>query len=67
MYLLRDENDYDFISLIDSTRILTTRELREAIIFDDIEKAKKLKDYIELENEHYDLEIVTIQFEKVKE
>lgn len=67
MYLLRDENDYDFISLIDSTRILTTRELREAMIFDDIEKAKKLKDYIELENEHYDLEIVTIKFEEVKE
>lgn len=65
-YLLRDSDDMDFIKSIDNTSILTTRDLKEAIIFDDIEKAKALKIYLELENEHYDLEIVEIEFKEVQ-
>ena len=67
MYLLRDEDDYDFIKSIDNKSILTTRDLKEAIMFDDIEKAKVLKNYIELENEHYSLEVVEIEFNVVEE
>lgn len=67
MYLLRDEDDYDFIKSIDNKSILTTRDLKEAIMFDDIEKAKALKNYIELENEHYSLEVVEIEFNVVEE
>lgn len=67
MYLLRDEDDYDFIKSIDNKSILTTRDLKEAIMFDAIEKAKALKNYIELENECYDLEIVEIEFNVVEE
>ena len=67
MYLLRDEDDYDFIKLIDNKNILTTRDLKEAIMFDDLEKVKALKNYIELEKEYYDLEIVEIEFNVVEE
>ncbi len=65
-FLLRDSQDMDFIKLIDNTSILTTRDLKEAMIFDDVEKAKALMKYIEIENEHYDLEIVEIEFKIVK-
>ena len=65
-YLLRDSNDMDFIKSIDNTSILTTRDLKEAMIFDDIEKAKALKNYIEMENDNYDLEIVEIEFKEVQ-
>ena len=65
-YLLRDSQDMDFIKSIDNTSILTTRDLKEAMIFDDVEKAKALMKYIEIENEHYDLEIVEIEFKIVK-
>jgi hypothetical protein len=64
-YLLRDSQDLDFIKSIDNISILTTRDLKEAMIFDNIEKAKVLKKYIELENEHYNLEIVEIEFKEV--
>ena len=67
MFLLRNENDYDFIKSIDNISILTTTDLKEAMIFDDIEKAKVLKNYIEMENENYDLEIVEIEFKIAKE
>ena len=66
-FLLRDSQDMDFIKLIDNTSILTTRDLKEAMIFDDLEKAKALRKYIEIENEHYDLEIVEIEFKIVEE
>lgn len=66
MYLLRDEDDYDFIKLIDNKNILTTRDLKEAIMFDDLEKAKALKNYIELEKKYYDLEIVEIEFVEIE-
>ncbi len=66
-YLLRDSNDMDFIKSIDNEKILTTRDLKEAIIFDCTAKAKALKQYIEIENPNYDLEIVEIEFKEVKE
>ena len=66
-YLLRDANDLDFIKLIDNEKILTTRDLKEAIIFDDTAKPKALRQYIEMENPNYDLEIVEIEFKEVKE
>ena len=49
-YLLRDSNDMDFIKLIDNEKILTTRNLKEAMIFDDVAKPKALRQYIEIEN-----------------
>lgn len=67
MYLLRDENDFDFIKSIDNTSILTTNDLKDAIIFDNAVKAKILKDYIELENSCYELEIVEIDFKSINE
>lgn len=67
MYLLRDENKFDFIKSIDNTSILTTEDLKDAIIFDDVAKAKILKDYIELENSCYELEIVEIDFKSINE
>ena len=66
-YLLRDSRDMDFIKSIDNEKILTTRDLKEAIIFDCTEKAKALKQYIEIENPNYDLEIVEIEFKVVEE
>ena len=66
-YLLRDSNDMDFIKSIDNERILTTRDLKEAMIFDDIVKPKALRQYIEIENPNYDLEIVEIEFKVVEE
>lgn len=65
MYLLRDSNDMDFIKSIDNERILTTRDLKEAIIFDDTAKPKALKQYIELENPNYELEVVEIEFKVI--
>lgn len=66
-YLLRDKSDLDFIKLIDNEKILTTRDLKEAMIFDDKAKPKALRQYIEMENPNYDLEIVEIEFKEVKE
>lgn len=66
MYLLRDSNDMDFIKLIDNNSILTTRDLKEAMIFDDTAKPKALKQYIEMESPSYDLEIVKIEFKEVQ-
>ncbi len=65
MYLLRDSDEYDFIKSIDNKSILTTRDLKEAIIFDDTEKPKALKQYIELENPNYELEVVEIEFKVI--
>lgn len=66
-YLLRDVNDLDFIKLIDNEKILTTRDLKEAMIFDDTAKPKALRQYIEMENPNYDLEIVEIEFKEIEE
>lgn len=66
MYLLRDSENSDFIKSIDNISILTTKDLKEAMIFDNLEKANALREYIELENSYYDLEIVEIQFKEVK-
>lgn len=66
-YLLRDSNDMDFIKSIDNEKILTTRDLKEAMIFDDLAKPKALRQYIEIENPNYDLEIVEIEFKVVEE
>ena len=66
-YLLRDSQDMDFIKSIDNEKILTTRDLKEAMIFDDIVKPKALRQYIEIENPNYDLEIVEIEFKTVEE
>ena len=66
-YLLRDSNDMDFIKSIDNEKILTTRDLKEAMIFDCTAKAKALRQYIEIENPNYDLEIVEIEFKVVEE
>ena len=66
-YLLRDSQDKDFITSIDNEKILTTRDLKEAMIFDDIVKPKALRQYIEIENPNYDLEIVEIEFKIVEE
>lgn len=65
MYLLRDSDEYDFIKSIDNKSILTTRDLKEAIIFDDTAKPKALKQYIELENPNYELEVVEIEFKVI--
>lgn len=65
-YLLRDSQDMDFIKSIDNEKILTTRDLKEAMIFDDKVKPKALKQYIEIENPNYDLEIVEIEFKVVE-
>lgn len=65
MYLLRDSDEYDFIKSIDNKSILTTRDLKEAMIFDDTAKAKALKQYIELENPNYELEVVEIEFKVI--
>ncbi len=65
MYLLRDSDEYDFIKSIDNKSILTTRDLKEAMIFDDTAKPKALKQYIELENPNYELEIVEIEFKVI--
>lgn len=64
-YLLRDSQDMDFIKSIDNISILTTRDLKEAMIFDSIDKAKKLREYIESENQDYELEVVEIEFKEV--
>lgn len=61
-YLLRDSNYMDFIKSIENEKILTTTYLKEAMIFDDIVKPKALRQYIEIENPNYDLEIVKIEF-----
>lgn len=66
-YLLRDSDDMDFIKSIDNKSILTTRDLKEAMIFDDLAKPKALKQYIEIESPSYDLEIVEIEFKVVEE
>ena len=66
-YLLRDSQDMDFIKSIDNEKILTTRDLKEAMIFDDIVKPKALRQYIEIENPNYDLEIVEVEFKTVEE
>ena len=65
-YLLRDSNDLDFIKSIDNERILTTRDIKEAMIFDDKAKPKALRQYIEIENPNYDLKIVEINFNEVE-
>ena len=64
-YLLRDSQDMDFIKSIDNISILTTRDLKEVMIFDSIDKAKKLREYIESENQDYELEVVEIEFKEV--
>jgi len=66
-YLLRDSNDMDFIKSIDNEKILTTRIIQEAMIFDCTAKAKALRQYIEIENPNYNLEIVEIEFKVVGE
>lgn len=66
-YLLRDSQDMDFIKSIDNEKILTTRTIQEAMIFDCTAKAKALRQYIEIENPNYDLEIVEIEFKVVEE
>ena len=66
-YLLRDSDDMDFIKSIDNKSILTTRDIKEAMIFDDTAKPRALKQYIEMENPNYDLEIVEIEFKVVGE
>ena len=66
-FLLRDSEDMDFIKSIDNEKILTTRDLKEAMIFDDVVKPNALRQYIELENSSYDLEIVEIEFKVVEE
>lgn len=66
MYLLRDVDCYEFLKSIDNKRISTTEKLDEAIIFDTKEQAKTLKNYIELENQSLDFEILEIKFEVVE-
>ena len=66
MYLLRDENELDFVKLIDNMRIAITRDLKEAIIFDTVEKAKALNEYIELEQGERYFGIVEIDFKEVE-
>lgn len=66
-FLLRDSQDMDFIKSIDNEKILTTRDLKEAMIFDDVVKPKALRQYIEIENPNYDLEIVEIEFKVIEE
>lgn len=66
-FLLRDSQAMDFIKSIDNFNILTTRTIQEAMIFDDTAKAKALRQYIEIENPNYDLEIVEIEFKVIPE
>lgn len=59
MFLLRDEGYY-FIQSISNAKIETTSELSKAILFDNIQKAKALKTYIELDFEYKEIDILEI-------
>lgn len=59
MFLLRDEGYY-FIQSISNAKIETTNDLSKAILFDNIQKAKALKTYIELDFEYKEIDILEI-------
>lgn len=59
MFLLRDEGYY-FIQSISNAKIETTSDLSKAILFDNVQKAKALKTYIELDFEYKEIDILEI-------
>ena len=66
MFVLRNE-DYEFIGLISGSTIETTKELKDAILFEKLEAAKTLKSYINIENPYLELDIIEIQFKEVED
>ena len=66
MFILRDE-DFNFIECISGNTIETTTDLQKAIIFESIEEAKALKNYINISHSYLELDIVEIQFKEVED
>lgn len=66
-YLLRNNEDYEYIASINNAKIETTKDLEKVMIFDKLEKAKALKTYINLETDYDTIDILEIELKEVKD
>ncbi len=62
-YVIRDTNNCEFLEMISNAGVKTTDELTDAIIFEDLEQAIKLLEFINDD----DFIIAEIEFKFVKE
>ena len=64
-YVIRDEDNAEFVSVISHKGVETSLEIQKALIIDSLDKAKLLLEYIDFHNVE-DYVIEEIEFKVIK-